>query len=308
MTKPNISNEADTVAPNFYQCLLSGKISAILDAFEDEPRIDAPRSGAIFGREAVKNFLEEELSWLESLGASVDGLREVKTTSTNERVVQEVGILLPIPPVPRPIMFAMVADLRAGGIAAIRLYYCYGYLSGNQEFLRAAMLPADTTLHDTIPPAVRSYVDGIEAADFEVWKLFADGASLMGVPSIPFKGSKLVRFFAIAMAEDGGVPLQPVTVTSDDKTCAIEENLDSWGSIQFQRSTAGLAVYDYDDSGYLTAARIYDDIPVNPFSKPGWTYDNWDLISSRMKATGCESSFVPSAESTSLEIKEKLLF
>ena len=311
MTRQSLAHDADVAdvaALDFYEHLLAGDFSAILDSFEGEPNIDAPRSGPVAGRNAVERFLEEELSWLEGLGASIDGLRQVKETSSLERTVQEVGIQLPIPPVVRPIMFAAVTDLGMSGIRAIRLYYSYGFLSGAHEFLRAAMLPADPGLIDEIPPAVRTYVDSIAAADFNVWKLFAHGGSLMGVPSVPYRGCKLVRFFAIAMAEDGGVPLQPVTVTSDNTTCAIEENLDSWGSIQFERSTAGLAVYDYDDSAHITAARIYDDIPVNPFSKPGLVYENWELISSRITGAGCEIPFVPTAQTTPLEIKKKLLF
>ena len=217
---------------------------------------------AVAGREAVLRFLEEEKLWLESLGALSDGIKKVKKTSNRQRVVQEVEILLPpVPPKPRPHMFAVVADLSSGGIRAIRLYYCYGFISGNEEFLRAAMLPADTSLYDSVPPIVQKYVECIAAADINVLKLFEEGASLMGVPSIPFKGCTMVRFFAAALAEEDGVPLQIATVTSDSKTCALEENLDSWGSIQFEHSTAGLAVYDYNDSGQLTAARIYDDIP-----------------------------------------------
>lgn len=309
MTKQSLAHDAavaDDAALGFYDHLLAGNFSAILDAFESEPNIDAPRSGAVVGRDAVGKFLEEEVSWLEGLGASIDGLRQVKETRSLERVVQEVGIQLPIPPVPRPIMFAAVTDMGVSGIRAIRLYYSYGFLSGNQEFLRAAMLPSDPGLLDEIPPAVRTYVDAIAEADFDVWKLFAQGGSLMGVPSVPYRGCKLVTFYAIAMAEDGGVPLRPVTVTSDKTSCAIEENLDSWGSIQFERSTAGLAVYDYVDSGHLTAVRIYDDIPVNPFSKPGLVYENWELISSRIRDAGCEIPFEPTAQTTPLEIKKKL--
>ena len=170
------------------------------------------------------------------------------------------------------------------------------------------MLPADPGLLDEIPPPVRTYVDAIAAADFDVWKLFAQGGSLMGVPSVPYRECRLVTFYAIAMAEEGGVPLQPVTVTSDETTSAIEENLDSWGSIQFERSTAGLAVYDHDDSGRLTAARIYDDIPVNPFSKPGLVYENWEQISSRIRGAGCEIPFIPTAQTTPLEIKKEAPF
>lgn len=308
MTQQSLAHHADVAALDFYDQLLAGNFSAILDAFEGEPNMDSPRGGAVAGRDAVAKFLEEELAWLESLGASLDGLRQVKETRSLERVVQEIGIQLPIPPVPRPIMFAAVTDLGVSGIRAIRLYYSYGFLSGKHEFLRAAMLPADPGLIDEIPAPVQTYLDSIAAADFDVWKLFAPGGYLMGVPSVPYRRCKLITFYAIAMAEDGGVPLQLATVTGDSTTCAIEENLDSWGSVQFERSTAGLAVYDYDDSGLLTAARIYDDIPVNPFSKPGLVYENWEQISSRIKGAGCEIPFVPTAQTTPTEIKKKLLF
>ena len=302
MPKTTGASSGRMIAPDFYSHLLAGDIDTILDTFEGEPSIDSPHCGAVVGRDAVRKSLNEELSWIRTLGASTDTLRNIKVTRSPQRVIEEVSIHLSVPPMPRPIIFAAVADLGSSGICDLRLYYCYGLLSGNRDFLRASMLPPEHGLLERIPQPVRTYVDGIAAADFDVWKLFAEGASVTGPPNIPLRGCNLVRFYAIAMAEDGGVPLQPATVTSDGRTCAIEENLDSWGSIKFDRSTAGLGVFDYNDSGRLTAARIYDDIPVNPISKPGWIYRNWNKISTKIAEAGCATSFVPTSEMTPPEV------
>ena len=87
MTGQSLAHDAvaaDAAALDFYDRLLAGDFSAILDAFENEPNVDAPRSGAVVGRDAVGRFLEEELAWLEGLGASIDGLRHVKETNSLE--------------------------------------------------------------------------------------------------------------------------------------------------------------------------------------------------------------------------------
>lgn len=300
---------ANTVVSNFYQLLLAGDFVTILDAFAAEPRIDAPRTGAVVGYDAVQKFLEEERSWLVSRGASSGSVKDVKITKTGKRIVQEVGIVLPpVPPKPRPHMFAVVADLTAEGIRAMRLYYCYGVISGNENFLRTSMLSAGKDLKTTLPPVVRAYTELIAAADFSVLELFAENGSVTGAPSIAFTGCTMVRFFAAALAEKGGVPLQLATVTNDGKTCALEENLESWGTIQFERSAAGLAVYDYSGDK-ITAVRIYDDIPDNPFSRPGLLLKNWETITKRIREAGCgELNFKPSPELNSHQIKTKFLF
>ncbi|WP_170763295.1 hypothetical protein [Ruegeria lacuscaerulensis] len=190
-------------AANFFSNLLSGNIEAILDAFEGEPVMDAPRSGLVTGRNAVARFLKEEKAWLECLGASIDTLKLVKNTASSERVVHEVGIQMPIPPAPRPIMFANVSDIGISGVTAMRFYYSYGFLSGNQKFVRKAMLPTGESLIDSLPGPVRKYVDQIAATEFDVYKLFPEDGYLVGVPSVPFRGEEQIRFFTIAMAERG---------------------------------------------------------------------------------------------------------
>ncbi|WP_170763296.1 hypothetical protein [Ruegeria lacuscaerulensis] len=97
-------------------------------------------------------------------------------------------------------------------------------------------------------------------------------------------------------------------MTSGEQTCAIEENLASWGTINFEEDTAGLAVYANNSNGQVTAARIYADNPVNPFSKPGWVHRNWSKIFYCIAKGGASTPFEPTADSMPQEIKMQLLF
>lgn len=309
MTNPGRNSTVELVVANFFHCLLDGKLSSILDSFEGTPNIDSPRAGKVVGREAVQRFLEEEKAWLLKLGASNEGVVDVKKTSSTLRIIQEVGILIPaIPPRPRHHIFAVVADLGSNGIEAIRLYYCYGFLSGNKTFLRAAILPPEPSLFSTLPPMIRSYVDCVTTSDMGVLNLFAEGASVTGVPSIPLKKCTMTKFYSAALAGEGGVPIQLATVTHENQTCVVEENLNSWGDIQFETNTAGLASFDYDEFGLLLAVRIYDDIPDNPFTRPGWIEEKWDGIYKKIIKAGCECAFIPTKELSPAETKVKFLF
>ncbi len=150
MIAEDVRTSPHTNAANFYSDLLSGNFDAVLDAFEGEPIIDAPRNGLVTGYKDVANFLGEEKAWLESLGASIDKLKLIKSTASPERVVHEVGIQLQIPTTPCPIMFANVSDIGISGITAMRLYYSYGFLNRNQQFDRKVLQPMDGSLFESL--------------------------------------------------------------------------------------------------------------------------------------------------------------
>lgn len=288
---------ADRVATELYSRILGGRAQELENAFATEPRIDTPRTGPLRGVQQWRQFVVQEAQWLKSLGARPESLRAVKTTRAPGRVVHELMLELAQPSRTVPFKMAVVVDDVHGSARAARVYYAYADTTGDGNFLRASILPSDPATHALIAPAVRKYIDAIAASDPLAWKHFTPEGYFNGGGSMPLAGAGLKKFYSVLGGEPGGVPLSPATVTCDAQTCAIEENLASWGSIVFERDTAGLAVYDYDAAtGLLRGARVYDDIGVNPFSKPGWIASNWRAISDALTRSGCKLSYRPSAE------------
>jgi hypothetical protein len=292
-----IAADADRVAIELYSRILSGRAEELEKAFATEPRIDTPRTGPLRGEQQWRQFVVQEAQWLKSLGARPESLRAVKTTRAPGRVVHEIVLDLAQPSRVVPFKMAVVVDDVRGSASAARVYYAYADTAGNGNFLRASILPSDTAAHALIPQPVRKYFDAIAASDQLSWKRFTPDGYFNGGGSVPLTGVGLKKFYAVLGGEPGGVPLSPATVTCDAQTCAIEENLAGWGSIVFERDTAGLAVYDYDAAtSLLKGARVYDDIGANPFTKPGWIASNWRAISDALATSGCKLTYRPKAE------------
>lgn len=288
--------DADDAVTGLYGHILDGTGEEVATAFAKEPNIDTPRTGALHGKEAWVKFVTTEREWLKELGVDPKNIEVVKTTRNAKRIVHEIVLHTPNGKPLKQHKIAVVGDIDGTKVSALRVYYTYGSMTGDKKFLRPAVLSSDPAAIDQIKAPVRRYVDAIATSGQSAWKLFKPDGGFIGGSSMPLKGTGLVKFYAVLGAEPGGVPLRPATVTCDTSTCAIEENLASWGTIKFARDTAGLAVYDYDDkSGVLTEARVYDDLPDNPFTNQGWIYRNWDSISKAMVDAGCPLNYRPGA-------------
>lgn len=291
------ASDADRLATDLYPAILSGKAQGLQSEFKDEPRIDTPRTGPLRGPMAWQRFVDQEAKWLQQLGVQPGTLRPVKTTRGRGRVIHEMTANLVLDSQTVPFKLAVVVDEASGAATAVRVYYAYAQTPGNSSFLRPSILPPDPTAISRMAPPVRKYVDAIAASDQFAWKRFTPEGYFLGGSPAPLTGPALKKFYAVLGAEPGGVPLRPATVTCDEGTCAIEENLATWGSIVFERDTAGLAVYDYDSSrGLLTGARIYDDLPENPFTVRGWISRNWASISMALEKSGCRLNYRPAPE------------
>jgi hypothetical protein len=69
----------------------------------------------------------------------------------------------------------------------------------------------------------------------------------------------LRAFYKRLFSNDGGIPLEHCALIDDDRSCALEYNVVSWGRTDLPPQ-AGVAVYVRGESGKLAAARIYDDV------------------------------------------------
>ncbi len=168
MIAEDFKTSPQTSAANFYSELLSGNFDIVLDAFEGEPIIEAPRCGLVTGYKDVARFLREEKAWLESLGASIDKFQLIRSIASPERVVHEVSFQVQTPPTQHPIMFTNVSDIGISGITVMRIYYSFRFLNGNQSFDRKAMPPTEDSLIDSLPFPVHNYFDQMAGYESKV--------------------------------------------------------------------------------------------------------------------------------------------
>ncbi len=300
------TSEAEKLATQLYPLVLRGDAAGLERTFAVEPRIDTPRTGPLRGVQMWQRFVTQEADWFKSMGARPETLKTVKTTKAAGRIVHEMVISLATPERMVPFKLAVVVDDVDGSASAARVYYAYAATPGKAGFLRQSILPPDPSVRATIAAPVRKYFDAIEASDQFAWKLYAPDGFFNGGSSTPLVGTNLKKFFAVLGGEPGGVPLRPATVTCDDGTCAIEENLATWGSIVFERDTAGLAVYDFDSArGLIIGARVYDDLPESAFGKPGWIHKNWAAISSALEKSGCRLTYAPTADASPAQVRRE---
>ncbi|WP_440532670.1 hypothetical protein [Variovorax sp. YR566] len=298
--------DVDRLATELYPLILSGQAQQLESSFAVEPKIDTPRTGPLRGVQMWRRFVAQESQWLTGMGVRPESLKVVKTTRNAQRVVHEFVVDVATSARTGPFKMAVVVDATGNKAAAVRVYYAYATTPGNQGFLRQAIIPSDPNVVKEVATPVRKYFEAIEASDQMAWKYFTPDGYFNG-GNAPLTGFGLKKFYAVLGAEPGGVPLRPATVTCEHGTCAIEENLATWGTIVFSRDTAGLAVYDYDEArGLVMGARVYDDLPESPFGVPGWIHKNWSLIASALEKSGCKTTYRPASDASPATVRREL--
>lgn len=282
---------ADEFAASFFPMLLAGQGEELLASMDIHEGIDTPRGGRVSGNEqTLREFLAAEHVWLKEYGADAETIRPVKTTANEDRVVYELNMSFDKTPRPGGQRMAVVVDRDQDGTPAdVRVYYIYGSITGDRTYHRPPVLDVNPEVLYSLAPPVLHYVSAINNSSFDAWRVFSGEGSYFN----SFKYPMLKRFYAVGTIDPGGIPLRPAAVTCDNTTCALEENLASWGEQTFANDTGGLAIYDYNDKGQVTGARIYDDIPNLFFLQPGWMAENWEELSEMLDGADCSMSYTP---------------
>ena len=243
----------------YYEGIKASEPDALIRSFAGEPRINDPRGGYVEGTRELRAFVAGMVHWLRERDAVVEN---VALTRTQTRTVEEVvlhllgddgrRIQLPV---------AIVTDLNPDRtLKTIRVYHSMWPLTG-EHAIRPPLLPADPELH--AEGAVGDYQKALAEGDLEgiVRTFEADGyAREPSGGAYMHRGTEGLReLYAHLFANDGGIPLEHCTLTDDGVRCAIEYNCVRWGKDEVPPQ-AGVAVYEREGSGLLSAARIYDDV------------------------------------------------
>jgi len=146
-------------------------------------------------------------------------------------------------------------------LKAIRVYHSMWPLTG-EHAVRPPLLPADPALQ--LPGGVvsdyqRALAEGDLAGIVATFEPDGYAREPSGGAYLHHGSEALREVYAHLFANGGGILLEHCTLTDDGVRCAIEYNCVRWGEDEVPPQ-AGVAVYERGSSGFLAAARIYDDV------------------------------------------------
>lgn len=247
--------DAKRIVEEYYGHVIAHRFGEVVGMFDGEPNIDTPLQGPIRGREAFERYLERERDWLlqQQPGAKVLDIIE-----SPERLIAEYVIYVMREGKRIDLPIATVADRTGDHVTAVRVYHTTSRIRG-MHVIRDPLIPA---ANPELPTVVRHYMQAVEEADLDsVLKLFTEDAYLREPGGEEFKhqgrGARR-RYFQTALAS-GGMKLNQCTATFDETRCAVEYVCDRWGGRDIDPQP-GVAIYEIDPSGLLSAVRLYDDV------------------------------------------------
>jgi hypothetical protein len=236
----------------YLERLAQGDADGAAALFAHVADIDDPVAGRVTGDAAMK-FLHDAARGLKGRSTRVELLRR---TAAGSRAVREAILhgdsgSLPV---------AVVAQhSEAGGLIELRVYYSSWALYGKPR-VRPPTLKADARI--ALPDVVAKYQAALAAGDVEgVVSCFEErglAREPAGGPHVHHGKGALRQFYTAIFSKGGGIPLGHCAVTDDGVACALEYVVTRWGKHTLPPQ-AGIAVYERGTTGFLAAARIYDD-------------------------------------------------
>jgi hypothetical protein len=254
------SESANDAIP-YYEGIMANQPEALVRSFAGEPVLDDPRVGYVEGARRLRAFVNGTAEWLGERDAVVENVALTPTpTRTVEEVVlhllsEEGGERVELP-------VAIVSDRNPDRtLKAIRVYHSMWPLTG-EHAVRPPLLPADPALQ--LPGGVvsdyqRALAEGDLAGIVATFEPDGYAREPSGGAYLHHGSEALREVYAHLFANGGGILLEHCTLTDDGVRCAIEYNCVRWGEDEVPPQ-AGVAVYERGSSGFLAAARIYDDV------------------------------------------------
>jgi hypothetical protein len=242
----------------YYDGLMSGEHDALVMSFAGEPVLHDPVRGRVKGVRAFEAFVTERSAWLAQRKMSVD---DVAYAITKPRGFEEVVLHLDGDAGRVEVPVAIVADHRSDGrLEELRIYHSNWPLTRRHAH-RPPLLQVDPDLRE--PDIVAEYQRALAAGDADAILATFEPDAYAREPAggqFTHRGRDGLRaFYELLFSNDGGIPLEHCALVDDGRACALEYNVVRWGKTDLLPE-AGVAVYVRNESGKLTAARIYDDV------------------------------------------------
>ena len=242
----------------YYDGLMSGEHDALVESFGGEPVLHDPVRGRVKGVRAFEAFVTERSAWLAQLKMSVD---DVAYAITKPRGFEEVVLHLDGDTGRVEVPVAIVADHRSDGrLEELRIYHSNWPLTRHHAH-RPPLLQGDPDLRG--PDVVAEYQRALAAGDADAILATFEPDAYAREPAggqYTHRGRDGLRaFYELQFSNAGGIALEQCALVDDGRACALEYNVVRWGKTDLLPQ-AGVAVYVRNESGKLTAARIYDDV------------------------------------------------
>ena len=240
----------------YLDALEGGTLRALEIVWPGEIVIEDPRAGTIRGHRRLREFVRKNATWLAGLHATTE---TIASTSVDRRAVVELLARLDDSGQPTPWPIAVVAESPNDRSVMFRTYCSQMPVDGRHHVRPPIMEPGDE------PPegVISRYFAALLAGDVEaaVKTFTADGylREAIGRNAL-HRGTEALRsYYSKCFSAGGGIELECCRVTDDDHRCAVEYNLARWGRRGLPLQ-AGIAVFERDSAGLLSAVRIYDDV------------------------------------------------
>lgn len=224
--------------------------------------VDDPIIGRFEGRDAADGYRAASVDWLRP--APVSAI-EIGRAVAGGRAVGEFEVAATSGDATAVLPLACVVDVTRAGGPEMRVYLSEWSVTGGRT-RRAGLLSIDP---DAMPTGVTGrYVAALAAGDAAtcVSCYEPDGALQGGGgPASAVHGVERLAAVYADVVSDGGLVLEPGSLTVDPPRTAFEFTLRSWGGIRLDQ--AGISVYTLGRSGRIAWNRVYDDTP-DPRPRP----------------------------------------
>ncbi len=255
-SETRVAGHADPVA-QYLMALTKGDTDALESTWPGHIVVLDPYAGEVRGHRHLRQFVHTSQAFLAE--RLVDAER-VASTSAGRRAVVELLAHLDLDGEPVTWPVAVVAESTDDRSATFRTYGSQWPVVGRRP-IRAPILDKDPSAEPG--GVVTRYLTALDAGDRDgvVQAFTTDGYLQEPIgPHAVHRGThELTLYFSRCFSAGGGIGLDRCRVTDDGVRCALEYNCVRWGARPLP-AQSGLAVFERDPGGLLTAARYYDDV------------------------------------------------
>jgi hypothetical protein len=250
-----IAGRTDPVT-QYLQALEVGSARGLETIWPGTIVIEDPRAGTVRGHRRLREFVRRNRTWLTGLHATTE---PIASTSSGQRAVVELLAHLDDRGQRIPWPIAVVAESPDDRSVLFRTYCSQWPVDGHHHVRPPILEPGEGHLEGV----VGRHVAALAAGDVQgcVQTFTATGYLRMSFgPNSSHQGAPaLESYFSKCFSAGGGIELECCCLTDDRTRCVLEYNVVRWGH-RALAPQAGLAVFERDPDGLLSAVRIYDDV------------------------------------------------
>ena len=240
----------------YLHAIEEGKTRALEKIWPGEIVIEDPRAGTIKDRRKLRQFIRENKARFASLHVTVE---IVASTSMGSRAAVELLAHLDNKGNVTRWPIAVVVESPDDESVFFRTYCSQWPVDGRRHIRPPILGPTEKRPNGV----VGRHLAALAAGDIDAIMQTFTRTGFLREPIGPHafhQGADALRsFFSKSFSEGGGIDLECCCITDDGVRCAVEYNLVRWGRHTVPPQ-AGVAAFERDPGGLLSAVRIYDDV------------------------------------------------